>query len=47
MIVEVRSYRIKPGHRVEFIGFFETRAVLALSNSDDRITQQTGQADKL
>jgi NIPSNAP len=27
MIVEVRSYRIKPGHREEFIKFFETRAV--------------------
>jgi hypothetical protein len=30
MIVEVRSYRIKPGHRQEFIEFFETRAVPAL-----------------
>jgi heme-degrading monooxygenase HmoA len=30
MIVEVRSYRIKPGHREEFIEFFETRAVPAL-----------------
>ena len=30
MIVEVRSYRIKPGHREEFIRFFETRAVPAL-----------------
>jgi hypothetical protein len=30
MIVEVRSYRIKPGHRAEFINFFETRAVPAL-----------------
>ncbi len=30
MIVEVRSYRIKPGHREEFIQFFETRAVPAL-----------------
>jgi heme-degrading monooxygenase HmoA len=29
MIVEVRSYRIKPGHREEFIRFFETRAVPA------------------
>jgi len=30
MIVEVRSYRIKPGHREEFIKFFETRSVPAL-----------------
>jgi hypothetical protein len=30
MIVEVRSYRIKPGRRDEFIQFFETRAVPAL-----------------
>ena len=30
MIVEVRSYRIKPGHREEFIKQFETRAVPAL-----------------
>lgn len=30
MIVEVRSYRIKPGRRSEFIEFFETRAVPAL-----------------
>jgi heme-degrading monooxygenase HmoA len=29
MIVEVRSYRIKPGRREEFIRFFETRAVPA------------------
>jgi hypothetical protein len=29
MIVEVRSYRIKPGRRAEFIQFFETRAVPA------------------
>src|SRR5438445_13797189 len=29
MIVEVRSYTIKPGHRDEFITFFETRAVPA------------------
>lgn len=29
MIVEVRSYRIKPGRRAEFIEFFETRAVPA------------------
>ena len=30
MIVEVRSYRIKPGKRAEFIKLFETRAVPAL-----------------
>jgi hypothetical protein len=29
VIVEVRSYRIKPGRRDEFIKFFETRAVPA------------------
>ena len=29
MIVEVRSYRVKPGRRAEFIEFFETRAVPA------------------
>ena len=29
MIVEVRSYRIKPGKRAEFIELFETRAVPA------------------
>jgi len=30
MIVEVRSYRIKPGRRTEFIEFFEKRAIPAL-----------------
>jgi len=30
MIVEVRSYRIKPGHRAQFIDLFETRAIPAL-----------------
>ena len=30
MIVEVRSYRIKPGKRDEFIHFFETRGIPAL-----------------
>jgi NIPSNAP len=30
MIVEVRSYRIKPGHRDEFIKMFKTLAVPAL-----------------
>jgi hypothetical protein len=29
MIVEVRTYRIKPGRREEFIKLFETRAVPA------------------
>lgn len=30
MIVEVRSYRIKPGRRDEFIEFFEKRSIPAL-----------------
>jgi len=30
MILEVRSYRIKPGRRAEFVRLFETRAVSAL-----------------
>lgn len=30
MIVEVRSYRIKPGCRAEFIEFFEKRSIPAL-----------------
>jgi len=30
MIVEVRSYRIKPGKRAEFIDLFEKRAIPAL-----------------
>ena len=30
MIVEVRSYRIKPGRRAEFIEFFEKRSAPAL-----------------
>jgi len=30
MIVEVRSYRIKPGRRAEFIQFFENRSIPAL-----------------
>jgi hypothetical protein len=30
MIVEVRSYRIKPGRREEFIKFFLTRSIPAL-----------------
>lgn len=28
--VEVRSYRIKPGRRAEFIQFFETQSIPAL-----------------
>ena len=30
MIIEVRTYRIKPGHRAEFIRLFETRSVPAM-----------------
>jgi NIPSNAP len=37
MIVEVRSYRIKPGHREEFIRFFETRAIPALRSHGMKI----------
>ena len=37
MIVEVRSYRIKPGHRKEFIQFLETRAVPALRDHGMKI----------
>lgn len=37
MIVEVRSYRIKPGHRAEFIEFFETRVVAALRSHGMKI----------
>ena len=32
MIVEVRSYRITPGKRDEFIKFFETRSIAALQS---------------
>ena len=38
MIVEVRSYRVKPGRREEFIRFFETRAVPAQRAHEMRIT---------
>lgn len=38
MIVEVRSYRIKPGKRDEFIRLFETRAVPALRTYGMQIT---------
>jgi NIPSNAP len=37
MIVEVRSYRIKPGHRDEFIRFFETRSIPALRDHGMKI----------
>ena len=37
MIVEVRSYRIKPGRREEFIRFFETRSIPALRAHGMRI----------
>ena len=37
MIVEVRSYRIKPGHRDEFIKMFETRAIPALRSHGMKI----------
>lgn len=37
MIVEVRSYRIKPGRRDEFIHFFETRSVPALRSHGMKI----------
>ena len=37
MIVEVRAYRIKPGHRDEFIKMFETRAVPALRSHGMKI----------
>jgi hypothetical protein len=38
MIVEVRSYRIKPGRRAEFIHLFETRAVPALRAHGMKVT---------
>jgi hypothetical protein len=37
VIVEVRSYRIKPGRREEFIQFFETRCVPALRSHGMRV----------
>lgn len=37
MIVEVRSYRIKPGHREEFVRFFETRAIPGLRSHGMKI----------
>ena len=38
MIVEVRSYRIKPGMREEFIKLFETRAVAAMRSYGIKVT---------
>ena len=38
MIVEVRSYRIKPGRRAEFIRFFETQSVPALKAHGMKVT---------
>lgn len=38
MIVEVRSYRIKPGHREEFIKLFETRAIPAQRKYGMKVT---------
>ena len=38
MIVEVRSYRIKPGKREEFIKLFETRAVPAMRTYGMQVT---------
>src|ERR1044072_6751908 len=38
MIVEVRSYRIKPGKRDEFIRLFEKRAVAALRTYGMQVT---------
>jgi hypothetical protein len=37
MIVEVRTYRIKPGRRDEFIRFFESRSVPALHRHGMRV----------
>ena len=37
MIVEVRSYRIKPGRRDAFIRFFETRSIPALRSHGMKI----------
>ena len=38
MIVEVRSYRIKPGRRAEFLRLFETRALPALQAHGMKVT---------
>jgi hypothetical protein len=38
MIVEVRSYRIKPGKREEFIRLFESRAVEAQRSYGMKVT---------
>jgi len=37
MIVEVRTYRIKPGRRDEFIKFFESRSVPALRSHEMKV----------
>ena len=37
MIVEVRSYRVKPGRRAEFIEFFETRSIHELRSHGMKI----------
>ena len=38
MIVEVRSYRIKPGKREEFIRLFESRAISAQRSYGMKVT---------
>jgi heme-degrading monooxygenase HmoA len=38
MIVEVRSYRIKPGKREEFIRLFESRAIPAQRTYGMKVT---------
>ena len=38
MIIEVRTYRIKPGRRAEFIRLFETRAVAGMRASGMHVT---------
>lgn len=37
MIVEVRTYRVKPGHRDEFIRFFEAQAIPAMQSYGIRV----------
>ena len=38
MIVEVRTYRVKPGRRDEFIKFFETHSIPALREFGIKVT---------
>lgn len=38
MIVEVRTYRIKPDRREEFVEFFETRSIPALRDYGMKVT---------